>query len=309
MSVLQRIMSIAPPLVKALMATALTGAPIGVTIEQHRISVEFPLGIVRCSLDVLSTAMIAKFIETIVVCDTVRVVTTVTTRVNSLLVMAALSSRTGLENLRLHFSDDADIVIREHVVQTIRNNQLKHITLQNVPQGDEDSLRDAIADHKTLVRFICVCGVLTPASAITIIDRNRSIKTLDYSWLRALNEAESAKLLCALRNNWVLTTFQSHNSLLNAKAHEIIDEHISLEEIHAMCAQLAIVLLPLESSGQLCPYEMLWIIDWLPPMSTRYAWAPDGVNVDYSYDPYHGKKIALISGIVRSYRQVLEDRI
>jgi hypothetical protein len=60
--------------------------------------------------------------------------------------------------------------------------------------------------------------------------------------------------------------------------------------------KLVTVLLPL----RLTPYVVLWITDWLPPMSARYAWRGDP-----AHDPYHGAKIALIERFTRAYRKLV----
>jgi hypothetical protein len=297
-----------PPPIKALISTALAGMPVRTKISRSVMMVEFSFGNMRCDLSILSKESINASIVSVLQCSTVRSVTITVTREQSLLVMPVLAARTDLTRLTLGFEPGADIVCRDHLARTIRNNPLIQISLLGVPSSDEISLRDAFSDHRTLRKVFCSYEILSPAAMITIVERNRSIMSFDYSWHSDLDEIESARLLRALRDNWVLTDIQTHNMALNAKARAVTDENTTLDEFHEICTQLAIVLLPLESSGQLCPYEMLWIIDWLPPMSTRYVWAPDGVNVDYSYDPYHGKKIALISGIVNSYRRVLENR-
>jgi hypothetical protein len=301
--------------IKSFIATALTGAPMRAVIEPHNIAVGFSHGSVRCNLCVLSKEAINELIEHVTQCDTVRSVSITTidgevmlgeasmiSNEALLLAMSKLSTRTGLTDLALVLEQSADAMLRDHVVRTISNNQLERISL-DVPPGDDAPLRDAIADHQALRNVEIRPGVLSSAAVIAIVERNRSIRDLK-AWRSVFNNDETDRLLRALRNNWVMLAIHGLGMPLAGRADPILASHARSGEIHGAVAHITTMLLPLG----LPVYVMLWIVDWLPPMSTRYAWAPDGVNVDYSYDPFHGKKIALIEGIALSYWRILDAR-
>jgi hypothetical protein len=104
-------------------------------------------------------------------------------------------------------------------------------------------------------------------------------------------------------NNW--TSRHSGSVLLHlfdillGKRQSVYDENV-----HKVIADTVLGLLAL---GHLCVYEMLEIIDWLPAAAT---WRFEYVSYSYDYDddPYRHKKVALIEGVVRSHRRVLESR-
>jgi hypothetical protein len=64
--------------------------------------------------------------------------------------------------------------------------------------------------------------------------------------------------------------------------------------LHDRLLELCFALAPL----RLSPYELLWILDWLPPMSFRCY--RDGVP----YDPNHTLKLRLFESIAESYRKI-----
>jgi hypothetical protein len=289
--------------------------PIGVNIYMRSISIEFQADNVSTSTVASSTVQFGladmdaksyyEYVRGFIGCDTIVSITLALSDSEWLPVLEILKRRTNLVDLILNFGDLlVDQQVCGHIAMIIRNNRyLRKIKFTALPVGDTRDLDDAIVCHSSLKSLGWFSSSSPIENIITIVQHNRVLGKL--CWGHGFEApAQHAELLRVLRNNWALRKTWGPSESHNWDIAEVTGSG-GTHLIHELVSKAIFGLLPLG----MAPYEMLWIIDWLPPMSTRYVWASDGVNVDYSYDPYHGKKIALISGIVNSYRRVLEDRI
>jgi hypothetical protein len=147
---------------------------------------------------------------------------------------------------------------------------------------------------RSRLRKVTMVGNMDAPSFIELVDQNRTVRELVCSsgWVI------DGQLRAALINNWELRSLKSYDERA-PHGTRFTYARAGGYGLHEMLAAYAIPLLPLCLSGQLSAYVMLWILDWIELMSVRYVWRGDP-----EYDPFHGRKIALIEGLIRSYRKL-----
>jgi hypothetical protein len=280
------------------------GSPARLGVYQYRIELEFVLGYVSLDTKMLSDEMRDAIIKRSIVSDSLRSLKTELTPGEFRSMAHSMVQHTQLTYFDFSIKRrGSDTIAWEPIANIIRTNPLH--TLRLGSNSTPECIRDAIANHRSMRELY----LTSPASSDDmkhILETNRKLEHVLWGKRTDLTllDAEEKSLLEAVRNNWAIRVFKMMPMELTFKVEEILDGRADPEDIHIATTDIVTGLL----SQHLCAYEILWIIDWLPPMSTRYAWAPDGVNVDYSYDPCHGKKIALIEGLMRSYRRAIEAR-
>ena len=164
---------------------------------------------------------------------------------------------------------------------------------------------DAFANHPSLKNIEVRETLLSYETILAILQRNRTIQnysiSLDHvtpgprphSWsVSDLNRLESV-----VSNNWVVL-YPCFGTARDKRLTDGCRPRQWREVTRVMQHYFGGL-----RSLQLSTYVLLWLLDWLPPMSYRYAWKGDP-----AYDPHHGKKVALIEGLIRSYRRVFEKR-
>jgi hypothetical protein len=159
---------------------------------------------------------------------------------------------------------------------------LRSLSIGIAANGD---LCDAIA-QSTCLRKLRVFDRVADLPHILRTNRHiRSVSILSDSTA----QLASAAYIALARNNWALTHFTINGHGIPGCVGPPFRQHARI------IRNLTIALL----SMRLPAYVVLWILDWLPPMSTRFEWRGDP-----AHDPFHGKKIALIEGLVASYRRL-----
>jgi hypothetical protein len=241
------------------------------------------------------------------ICDILRLPTVRTLHVGNVesiellsKILAIVTSHGDYREVFLRYIRECDsAVVCELLTRVINGNpRLNELTTPDVlgPYAPTkptisgyDSLVSAIIKHRYLKSFQVLGTTLFPTPvAITILSGSRSIREFDHDHgAYVLSSEVIPRLKTIIQNNWVLRRVQ-----LGIWRGEIDDRWVLW---HTRVSEYAIALLPL---AQLCSYEMLWIIDWTPPY-LLCEWQGDP-----AYDPLHGKKVALIEGLVASYRKL-----
>jgi hypothetical protein len=166
------------------------------------------------------------------------------------------------------------------LIQTHR--RLRALTIDIEADG---VLCDAVA-QSTRLRFL---GISDKSAKVGhILQTNRHLSKINVVSIKdmRLKRPWYTRMVC---NNWALENFE-----FNGRP-EFDCARFRIRNCHSVISGYAIALLPM----RLPTYVVLWILDWLPPMSTRFEWQGDP-----AHDPFHGKKIALIEGLTKSYRQL-----
>jgi hypothetical protein len=128
-------------------------------------------------------------------------------------------------------------------------------------------------------------------SFVKLIEENRSIRVLTVK--RGASVVDY-RMFTATSMNWALQSIVPHNTVHGELA-QYYHNFNAWYAVHEELRKKVITLLPL----RLPAYIMLWILDSIGLMSRRYKWQGDP-----AYDPFHGRKIALIERLIRSYRRL-----
>ena len=171
-----------------------------------------------------------------------------------------------------------------------RNKGLRHclIYFSGIGCTDIQPLVDALADHPALVSARLTTYGLKYEDAAEIARRSRKLTTLIVSPVSGMWSSPWPGMRQIVTDSPSLHTFQC-----GAMTVQDADDK-SWRAVNPRLSACVIALLPM----CLSPYELLWVLDWLPPMNRRYNCG------DSAHDPHHGKKVALIEGLVRSYRAI-----
>jgi hypothetical protein len=216
-----------------------------------------------------------------------------------------LTGCTHLESLSLAMRGDTATDRCSMLNRIIRNNtKLRGFRSHPEIAPDDQDQRElcaVLAEHPSLRRFDygapMFSRVVTFKILIELIRRNRVIREYETfgDHTSNLGDTTVAELCNAIRDNWQLVFFRAGTPQLQIRLNNIMASNEKWIGIHAALRSHVADLLPL----RLPTYVMLWILDWLPPINRRYNWRGDP-----SYDPYHGKKVALIEGLTHSYRAI-----
>jgi hypothetical protein len=274
----------------------LQGAPIGIKLEDDEMEIQFPNGEITVRYAELWPLLnrYAPYIprmQNVRICDEMdndcwELLTQALTKCNDLRILY-IDAAWGIRNGANTFLAD---LIRA-------NPKMERLTVWNTNPSEEPrkELYDAISDHTSLqfVRHNGLFGEDDVAELIRVIRENRSLLWIT-AWPPRLSETTERELLDAVGDNWVHYQIVANDSpQLMARVAERNSPR--WRELRNRLGDAVVTMLPL----RLPTYELLWILDWLPPISRRYRWRGDP-----AYDPYHGKKVALIEGMTRSYRAI-----
>ena len=179
-----------------------------------------------------------------------------------------------------------------------KNTKLRDLTLRQVhySRDEWDVICEAIIEHPSLKRLACTEAHFGPDILSRLIRENRILRQIETDIDEKKDVEHQSELAAAIALNWVIRRISSRgcaNALDGGWCR--IRWSPPWQFIHQELGKLAITLLPL----RLPIYELLWILGWIRPMSVRYNWRGDP-----EYDPYLGKKFALISSMAHSYRAV-----
>jgi hypothetical protein len=128
-------------------------------------------------------------------------------------------------------------------------------------------------------------NLMTVDEVRQVIAENRSIRQITLH-IDYINRRDIIK---EFANNWVLRFIASIKRSISGDKERCWSSHWV-----GRITNYVVAMLP----RRLPAYVMLWILDWIFPMNRRYKWRGDP-----AYDPFHGRKIALIEGLVQSYRR------
>jgi hypothetical protein len=173
-----------------------------------------------------------------------------------------------------------------------RNKALEHLNIYFMGIGCKNvqPLVNALADHPTLAVASIRLYSFGVREAMELATRNRKIERLYIAPMRTTISSSRTEMQRVVANNWSLHTFQCIDIIIRTTTDKTWS---AAQGIRRAVLNFGITLLPL----QLPVYELLWVLDWLSPMSIRYVWRGDP-----AYDPHHVKKVRLIEGLTRSYQ-------
>jgi hypothetical protein len=177
-----------------------------------------------------------------------------------------------------------------------------HLSYCYFPFDNCDEVIRAIATNTTLTR-VAIRGIQQAYDIRALglcVSANRTLRRLEVPF--SVVRPSVRQLFDAHEDNWVLVELSGSDTYSRSDtAHWIVNRNrdIAWPCLHQGVLEYVIALLSLGLS----PYELLWVIDWLPPMHLRFRWAGDS-----AHDPRHVQKIRLIERLSGSYRRVLEAR-
>ena len=211
--------------------------------------------------------------------------------------VTALATRTNLIAVTLNSSkyrqeNDARYELGAQIPTILEKNKaLRLLTLNGdtfiFDFGSRQRFTDALAMHTGLRRLRIADGRLLLDDALCrVLSENRSIRDL----ARLAGGPETKKIKAAKRDNWALEHIRVQEWFHSCEPEFKWHRNFYYKFVHYI-----ITMLP----RRLPAYVVLWILDWIPPMNRRYRWRNDP-----AFDPHHGKKIALISGLMVSYRAI-----
>jgi hypothetical protein len=207
------------------------------------------------------------------------------TTVASRLTLAALEGNAGLERLEVHGAG-LDRETAERFCTVLETHGLRKLEI-SMPI---DSMRTLFAD---VVRSNRSLRIVRLTIAHEELLRRWELRRMGGNFVDGAQELADF-LKTQMKSNWSIRSFYMAISRISW-GDVIIDEPSMAFKSDIYCNYaLALRTTPLNV------YETLWVLDWVPAFRKRYVW-----RGDEDFDPYRGKKIAILER-VRMVHPIIE---